>query len=451
MGENLGPVLSIWWAAPFAGILLSIAVFPLLAPDFWRRRYPLVAAFWGMALAVPFVLAHGGDAAGALMHTCLSDYAPFVILLWGLFTVSGGLVLRGDLRGSPPTSTALLLAGAILASWIGTTGAAMVMIRPLLRANARRRRKVHTIVFFIFLVANIGGALTPLGDPPLFLGFLHGVPFFWTLRLVVPMALCALVLLPLHLVIDCWTWRREDPSLRAPAAGPRARLSMAGGLNIVFLCGIVGAVLLSGLWKAGAVEILGVHRPVQDLVRDGLILLMGALSLAATPRALRHENEFSWGPMREVAILFAGIFATIIPALLILRAGEQGALGGLVRAVQSPAHYFWAAGALSSFLDNAPTYLTFLSAVLGRFHPGAPEAQAVHALIASRPVYLVAVAAGAVFMGANSYIGNAPNFMVKAIAEEAGIPMPSFFGYIVRWTLPILVPTFILVTLVLFA
>ena len=447
--EALGEILPLWSTIPFAGILLSIAIFPLVAPHFWHRHYPKIAAAWALALAVPFVGAYGGRALHEIAHIYVIDYVPFLILLFGLFTVSGGLVLRGSLRGTPAVNTGMLLAGTLLASWIGTTGAAMVMIRPLLRANAGRRHKVHTLVFFIFLVANVGGSLTPLGDPPLFLGFLHGVPFFWTLHLLGPMGLTAGLMLAVYYAVERRRYRQEGPL--PPANGARVPLSLAGALNLLFLAGILAAVLMSGMWKgAGTISLFGIPVGIQNLARDLLILLMALLSLLTTKKALRRENEFSWGPIREVAYLFAGIFMTIIPALEILHAGERGALGFLIREVTHPARYFWAAGTLSSFLDNAPTYLTFLATALGRFHPGVPEAQAIHELIATNHVYLMAISAGAVFMGANTYIGNAPNFMVKAIAEESGIEMPSFFGYILRWTLPVNVPIFLLVTWVFF-
>ena len=447
--EALGEVLPLWSTIPFAGILLSIAIFPLVAPHFWHRHYPKIAAAWALALAVPFVGAYGGRALHEIAHIYVIDYVPFLILLFGLFTVSGGLVLRGSLRGTPAVNTGMLLAGTLLASWIGTTGAAMVLIRPLLRANAQRRHKVHTLVFFIFLVANVGGSLTPLGDPPLFLGFLHGVPFFWTLHLLGPMGLTAGLMLAVYYAIERRRYRQEGAL--PPADGARVPLALAGAHNLLFLAGILGAVLMSGFWKdAGTIRLLGVEVGIQNLARDLLILLMALLSLVTTKKALRRENEFSWGPIREVAYLFAGIFMTIIPALEILHAGERGALAFLIQEVTRPARYFWAAGTLSSFLDNAPTYLTFLATALGRFYPGVPEAQAIHELIATHHVYLVAISAGAVFMGANTYIGNAPNFMVKSIAEEAGIEMPSFFGYILRWTLPVNVPIFLLVTWVFF-
>ncbi len=445
----MGATLPLWSVLPFAGILLSIALFPLLGPHFWHRHYGKVSAFWALVFALPFLAVFRGEAWHEIVHIALVDYLPFIILLWGLFTVAGGIVIRGAPRGTPAANTAMLLAGTLLASWVGTTGAAMVMIRPVLRANAHRQHKVHTVVFFIFLVANIGGSLTPLGDPPLFLGFLHGVPFFWTLRMIGPMALATALLLAAYYVIDRRYCRLEPAAQTVEPDGPR-RLEVAGAHNFIFLGGIVGAVLLSGFWHAGEIGVLGVHLGVQDIVRDALIVLMGVLSLVTTGVALRRENEFGWGPIQEVAYLFAGIFVTIIPALAILKAGEQGHLAWLVRSVESPAQFFWATGALSSFLDNAPTYLTFLNTALGRFAPGLPELDAVHQLIAREGRHLLAISAGAVFMGANTYIGNAPNFMVKAIAEEAGIAMPSFFGFIARWTLPFMIPALVIVTLVFF-
>lgn len=446
---DLGASLPLWSVLPFAGLLASIALFPLLAPHFWHRHFGKVVALWGAAFAVPFLIVFRGDAARAVVHTYVADYLPFVVLLWGLFTVSGGLVLEGDLRGTPATNTALLGVGALLASWIGTTGAAMVLIRPLLRANAARRSRTHTVVFFIFLVANIGGVLTPLGDPPLFLGFLRGVPFFWTFRLALEMGVALALLLPAYFLLDRRAWRREPPEATAPPAGPRRPLRLRGLVNLPLLAGIVGAVILSALWRPGETTLFGATVGVQELVRDGLIVAIGLLSLALTPRGLRRANGFSWGPIAEVAILFAAIFAAMIAPLAILAAGERGALAGLVRAVDSPAAYFWATGLLSSVLDNAPTYLTFFAGALGRFSPGAPHGDALAALLGAHGHYLEAISAGAVFMGANTYIGNAPNFMVKAIAEEAGVEMPSFGGYVVRYALPFLLPVYVVLTFAL--
>jgi Na+/H+ antiporter NhaD/arsenite permease-like protein len=449
-GAHLGERLPLWSALPFAGILLSIALFPLFRPHFWHDHYPKVSFAWAAFFAIPFLAAFRGDALHEILHIYIVDYVPFLILLWALFTVSGGICVTGSIRGTPGANAAVLLVGTILASWVGTTGASMILIRPLLRMNRGRRHRAHVVVFFIFLVANVGGALTPLGDPPLFLGFLHGVPFFWTLRLIPVTAFVAGLLLVLFLVLDTIRFR-GDAAFRAARAeeGPRG-IRIEGLVNLLFLAGVVGAVLLSGVWRPGEADVLGVGVPYQNAARDALLLAMGLLSLRFTPGRIRERNEFGWAPMKEVACLFAGIFMTIVPALAILRAGSAGALASLVDGVESPARFFWAAGGLSSFLDNAPTYLSFLNTALGRFYPGVPEAEAIRRLIAENPHILEAISAGAVFMGANTYIGNAPNFMVRSIAEEAGVEMPSFFGYVFRYSLPVLVSCFLIVTWLFF-
>ena len=455
-GPALGTRLPLWSTLPFIGILLSIALFPLLAAHFWHRHFPKVSAFWAIVFAVPFLIAFGDDAWQSILHTILGDYVPFIILLLALFTTAGGIFVGGALVGRPRVNLVLLVIGTVLASWIGTTGAAMVMIRPLLRANAQRRYKVHTIVFFIFLVANIGGSLTPLGDPPLFLGFLHGVPFFWvTTGLLRQMVLVSILLLVIYYALDQFFYRREE-NLPAPVAGA-AGIKVEGWHNLFFLAGIMGAVIFSGAVRLKEVHIYGhVAIEIQNWIRDGFLLLMAALSWFLTKREIRRKNEFSWFPIQEVGILFAGIFMTIIPALAILQVGEQGALASLIRAVTTPMHYFWITGLLSSFLDNAPTYLTFFNTALGSL--GVSE-EAIPGLLGYLGTglrdshfigNLTAISAGAVFMGAMTYIGNAPNFMVKSIAEEAGIRMPSFFGFLVKYSLPILIPCFLIVTLVFF-
>ena len=446
---DLGTVLPVWSAIPFAGILLSIALFPLLAPRFWHHHYPKVSLLWGLLLVVPFVRAYGDPAVHELLHVALADYLPFLILLGSLFTIGGGIYVRGTLRGSPGVNAAILAIGTFLASWIGTTGAAMVLIRPLLRANSRRRHKTHTVVFFMFLVANIGGALTPLGDPPLFLGFLRGVPFFWTLKLASEMLLVAGLVLGIYLALDLLLWRREEAQARA-LPEEREPLRIEGLHNLIFLAGVLLAVIASGVWHPGEIDVLGVHVGIQNLARDLFLVAMLVGSWVTTNRRIHQENGFSWAPIREVAILFAAIFATILPVLAMLRVGEAGALAALIRTVQTPAQFFWATGILSSFLDNAPTYLTFLTTALGRLHPGMPEREAILHLIAENEAYLAAISTGAVFMGANTYLGNAPNFMVKSIAEESGVEMPSFFGYIFRYVVPFLLPVFLVVSWVFF-
>jgi len=446
---GIGAHLPLWSILPFAGLLLSIALLPLFAYRFWHAHYPKVALFWALVLAVPFVNAFQGEALHEILHIYLADYVPFIILLWGLYTVAGGIVLRGVLPSTPVANTLVLAVGTALASWIGTTGTSMLLIRPFLRANAWRRARVHLVVFFIFLVSNIGGSLTPLGDPPLFLGFLHGVPFFWNFHLLPDTLLAAGIVLFVFYWMDRRHYRRElvDKYLIAPTTPTRLRLN--GAFNLVLIAGILGAVLMSGIWRAGDITWLGVTLAKQNLVRDTTILCLGGLSLRFTPAESRRRNEFTWEPMREVAILFAGIFMTIIPALAILKAGTNGALGPALDVLDSPAHYFWVTGALSSFLDNAPTYLAFFNSLLGHFYPGVPEREAVSRLVIEHVPYLAAVAAGSVFMGANTYIGNAPNFMVRSIAIEAGVKMPSFLGYMLRWSIPVLIPTFIVTTWIL--
>jgi Na+/H+ antiporter NhaD/arsenite permease-like protein len=455
--RELGTVLPLWSVLPFVGILLSIALFPLLAPHFWHHHFPKVSAFWALAFAVPFLFVYRDEALQEIIHIYAIDYVPFIILLWALFTVSGGIYLGGTLRGTPGVNVALLGVGTILASWIGTTGASMVMIRPVLRANAWRRSRVHVICFFIFLVSNVGGSLTPLGDPPLFLGFLHGVPFFWVTKGILPhMLVVSLALLATFWWIDRRAMRGEAPAPAVPGEKVE-KLRLEGAHNLLYLLAIMGAVLFSGWVHLGEVHVHGhVKVEIQNLVRDVAMVVIGLLSLRTTPKIVRERNEFGWAPIQEVAYLFAGIFMTIVPALRILQAGEHGALAGLIRAVRDPAHYFWASGGLSSFLDNAPTYLTFFNTALGGF--GVPES-AVPAMLGYAEGslrnqdfvrILEAISAGSVFMGANSYIGNAPNFMVKSIAEEAGVPMPSFFGYMLRFSIPFLIPCFLIVTLLFF-
>ena len=448
---NIGEILPLWSCIPFACILLSIALFPLFLPDFWHHHFGKISGFWAATLGVPFLITFKGAALYEILHIILADYMPFIILLWSLYTVSGGILLRGRLRGTPIVNVAMLVIGTLLASWMGTTGAAMLMIRPFLRANNYRKNRTFMVVFFIFLVANVGGSLTPLGDPPLFLGFLHGVSFFWTFNILPHMLVVAIILLVIYLIIDTYHYRKEG--ITAPEGeGIKAAhsLKLEGVYNFLFLAGIVGSVLISGIVDWGDVNTLGVHRSVQDWVRDGLLILMGIGSLVATPIKLRDDNDFTWFPIIEVAYLFIGIFITMIPCLLILKAGSHGALAFLTSGVTRPVHYFWVTGALSGFLDNAPTYLTFFNSALGAFYAGMPEAQAVPLLMTENAIYLKAISAGAVFFGACSYIGNAPNFMVRSISEEAGTPMPSFFGYILKYALVFLVPTFIIVTFIFF-
>ncbi len=443
-----GAELSIYWVIPFVCMLLSIAIGPLAAPHFWERHFGKVSVFWGMAFLVSCLIVYGPAVAlYEFLHIILADYIPFIVLLFALFTVAGGVRLKGVLVGTPLVNTALLAVGTMLASWMGTTGAAMLLIRPLLRANAHRRYRAHSVVFFIFLVANIGGSLTPLGDPPLFLGYLRGVSFFWTTtHLFLEAVLVAAILLVLFFLTDTVLFHREGRP--APPANPdetREKLGLEGSVNLLFLAGIVAAVLVSGMLKLGVwIEVKGVAIEGQNLLRDCVLLCIAALSWKCTSMGCRERNNFSWGPILEVAKLFFGIFLSMIPALAILRAGTDGALAPLVNLVSHEgrpinAMYFWLTGALSSFLDNAPTYVVFFNTA------GGDPAR----LMGEWASTLAAISAGAVFMGANTYIGNAPNFMVRSIAEEQGVPMPSFFGYMV-WSVGILCPIFALITWIFF-
>ena len=437
---------SLAFGLPFAGLLLSIALMPMLRPHWWERRFPWVTAAWALAFALPFAAVHGpGEAGRALLATVAHEYLPFVVLLVALFVVAGGIRIAGNLIGTPNTNLALLGLGTLGASLLGTTGAAMLLIRPLIRANGDRKHRTHVFVFFIFLVGNIGGSLTPLGDPPLFLGFLRGVDFGWTLgAMAPPMLLSSGLLLALFTAIDRWYWRREP--VLAPSHLPRS-IGVEGLHNVLFLALIVGAVLMSGLWRSGrSLPVgLGVSLRYEDAARDLALAATAALSYATTPSRIRIENAFTWVPIREVAILFAGIFITIVPVLAALKAGPAGPFAPLLHLVNRPdgtpivASYFWLTGALSSVLDNAPTYLVFFDTA-----GGDPVR-----LMAEGSATLLAISCGAVFMGANTYLGNAPNFMVRSICEEQGIRMPSFFGYL-AWSGLVLLPLFLLLTLVFF-
>jgi Na+/H+ antiporter NhaD/arsenite permease-like protein len=445
--NKLGEILPLYSILPFAGILLSISLFPLFFPHFWHKRYPIVALFWGVVFIVPFLIAYKDTAAMEVLHIFLLDYVPFLILLWGLFTVSGGIVFKGSIVGTPFFNTILIAVGTFFASFMGTTGAAMLFIRPLLRANENRKYKTHTVIFFIFLVANIGGSLTPLGDPPLFLGFLHGVPFFWTFKLFFPLAFASILLLGVFFLLDSYYFRKENifAVLKSQTKKRREPFKILGTYNFILLLGIVGSVLFSGAVHFGHISFFSVHLEYQDLIREIATIIIGIASLKITPKLLREANGFNWEPMKEVAILFAAIFATMIAPLAILKAGEKGHLAFLVGGLHEPYQFFWLSGMLSSFLDNAPTYLTFLNMALGHFYPGVAEKEAIKSLIENNELFLEAVSIGAVFMGANTYIGNAPNFMVKSIAEENGVKMPSFLGYIFKWSIPFLIPLFFLV------
>ncbi|WP_404993561.1 sodium:proton antiporter [Cupriavidus pauculus] len=445
-----GATLSPAWGVPFAGILLSIALFPLFSPKFWHHHYGKIAAVWAALFLVPFAAQFGVHAAMAnVVHALLAEYIPFIVLLTALYVVAGGICVRGNLHGSPRLNTGILALGTVLASVMGTTGAAMLLIRPLLRANDNRRHVAHVVVFFIFLVANAGGALTPLGDPPLFLGFLKGVEFSWTLRNIFPETIFIWVaLLALFYVVDRHYFlnKEEELALAHDPTPDSTNLKIEGKVNFLLLLAVIGLVLMSGLWKPGiAFDVMGTEVPLPALTRDVLLIVVTVVSLLATPHVARAGNEFNWEPILEVGKLFAGIFLTIIPVIAMLKAGTDGAFAGVIRAVSDgngqpiDSMYFWATGVLSSFLDNAPTYLVF-------FNTAGGDAATLMTRDAST---LAAISAGAVFMGANTYIGNAPNLMVKAIAESRGVRMPSFFGYM-AWSGAVLVPLFLVMTFIFF-
>jgi Na+/H+ antiporter NhaD/arsenite permease-like protein len=439
--------MSIIWVVPFAGILLSIAIFPLVLPEFWHHNFGKVSLFWSSILIIPFLLKEGIPITlYELLHVGLLEYMPFIILLLALFTISGGVRLTGTLVGTPIVNLLIILIGTLLASWMGTTGAAMLLIRPLINANKHRKNKVHIIVFFIFLVANIGGSLTPLGDPPLFLGFLKGVDFFWTTSaMLLPMLFMVTSLLIIFYFLDSYYLKREN--INIDSSSEKTRLGVEGIFNLGLILGVIGAVLISGFWKPHiSLEVYhGVHLELQNITRDLLLLALAYASWTYTPKQIRKDNEYTWFPIIEVAKLFAGIFITIIPAIAILKAGTNGALASIINSVSDESGpinmmYFWYTGVLSSFLDNAPTYLVFFNTA-----GGDPIT-----LMGEMKNTLLAISMGAVFMGANTYIGNAPNFMVKSISESSGIEMPSFFGYFFKWAIPILLPLFIIVSWLFF-
>ena len=407
--------LPIYAILPFAAMLLSIAVLPLWTPHWWEPNRNKLAV--SAALGLPVLVLYVFRKPGALLHMG-EDYVSFIVLLAGLFVISGGVLLRGDLTATPLVNSAFLAVGAVLASAVGTTGASMLLIRPLLQTNRERTRRRHTVVFFIFLVSNVGGMLTPLGDPPLFLGYLEGVPFTWTLRLWPQWLVLSGALLVTYFVWDSIAYTREPLSALRRDRAQIEPLRLRGATNAVGLAGVILAVAF-----------------LRAPLRESAIVLLAAVSLWRTPATVRRANGFTWHPIIEVTALFLGIFLTMIPALelLRLRGGELG--------VRTPAQFFWAAGALSSFLDNAPTYLAFLA--LGQGLGFAPEVVGVPGTI------LAAISVGSVAMGANTYIGNAPNFMVKSIADEAGVKMPSFFGYML-YSGAVLIPLFGLVTLLFF-
>ncbi len=438
-----GSALTWPWALPFVGNLLTIAVAPLLAPKFWQRHYGKLAFMWAALAVAPLAALYDlPTALAAFLHTMLADYMSFIVLLFALYVVAGGILVTGNLRGTPLVNTALLALGTLMASLVGTTGAAMILIRPLLRANAARLHNAHVIVFFIFLAANIGGSLTPLGNPPLFVGFLQGVDFFWTAQhLWAPTAVAAALVLAVFVIVDLWFYRNDRKVTTVGEPRPGVRLGLRGGVNFLLIGSIAAAILGSAFWRPGVrFDVYGTTLELQNLVRDAVLLLMAALSLVLTPDEHREANGFTWEPIAEVAILFGGIFACIIPVLAMLQAGPAGAFSWLLAAATAAdgpndVAYFWLTGALSAFLDNAPSYLVF-------FELAGADPTALMGPLGST---LAAISMGAAYMGALTYIGNAPNLMIHAIAVERGVKMPSFFGFMV-WSGAVLLPVFGLIT-----
>ncbi len=445
--ESLGSTLSFAYCIPFAGMLLSIAICPLVNGAWWEKFKGAAVLFWSLLFLVPFAIGNGaGTALNHFLEVILGDYISFIVLLFGLFCVAGNIRIRGTLAGTPKINVLLLLIGTLLSSWVGTTGASMLLIRPVIRANSWRKRKVHTMVFFIFLVSNIGGCLTPVGDPPLLMGFMHGVPFTWSFHLLPVFLLNVVLLLALYFIIDSRAYKKDLSDGAKPKASEKTeKIGLEGAHNLIFLLCIVGAVILSGslaninAFFGNGIKIEGeVTLTFATMIEMAIILLSAFLSFKTTKKEVRTANNFSWGAIQEVAVLFIGIFITMIPALLILSA--RGSELGITKNWQM----FWATGALSSFLDNTPTYLVFFETAVSLHATN----EAIGSVMIPQTM-LMAISCGAVFMGANTYIGNAPNFMIKSIAEENNIKMPSFFGYLF-WSVCCLIPVFLIDTLIFF-
>lgn len=444
-GDHHQNDLAIWSVIPFVLLLLSIAVFPVASHSlahWWEHNINKLYVSLGLsALALAVLLPNGY--LHNVEHQLIFDYIPFIILLTSLFYISGAIVLRGDIAPKPQNNLIFLLIGAFLASFIGTTGASMLLIRPLLRANEKRKHKVHTVIFFIFMVSNIGGSLTPLGDPPLFLGYLKGVPFEWTFKLLPEMVFAIAILSVIYFIWDTKSYNSEDEAVKKEITGGQP-VSIVGGLNFLWLLGIVFcAAFLNAKFLPKFLPFIKVddHGSIGfwGFIREFGMILFILLSKVTSNPSLREENKFTWHPIQEVAYLFVGIFITMIPALVLLEANGKS-LG-----VTQPWQFFWATGIFSSVLDNAPTYVVFLSLAQGL--TGFSVAQIIADPAAE--ALLKAIAVGAVFMGANTYIGNAPNFMVKSVAEETKVAMPSFGGYLV-YSLGILVPIFVVITFIFF-
>jgi Na+/H+ antiporter NhaD/arsenite permease-like protein len=452
--EPHGPAPSLIWVLPFVALLLAIAILPLIhRTAHWWEHNPSklkVALALAAVTCVYYLLRehgfHGTEPGLAtlgavLQHSVLSDYIPFIVLLFSLYTISGGINLRGDLPAHPLTNTAFLAIGAGIASFVGTTGASMVLIRPLLQTNSERRHVKHTVIFFIFLVSNVGGLLLPIGDPPLFLGYLRGVPFLWTLNLVREWALCVVLLLAVYFVWDTVAYRREEKRFVRLDEAVRVPLRLRGNVNFILLLGVVLAValLVPGRHLPGTQWTIPEHLYLREIVQ----MVLAGISMLITPAGIREANKFNFVAITEVAFLFIGIFITMQPPIEILQI--EGPSLGLHRAW----HFFWATGTLSSFLDNAPTYVVYFETAKSLPQEAYTMMDLHHGGQQIAYSLLAAISCGAVFMGANTYIGNGPNFMVKSIAEQAGVKMPSFFGYM-AYSMAILLPIFLVITFLFF-
>jgi Na+/H+ antiporter NhaD/arsenite permease-like protein len=418
--EDLGHVLPLWSVSFFALLLLSIAVLPLTFEHWWEKNRNKAIVATVLSLPVILLFWRYGDF-HPILHE-LEEYFSFIVLLGALFVVSGGIFLSGDIQATPRNNTIFLLIGGIIANIFGTTGASMLLIRPVLRTNSQRNNIYHIPIFFVFIVSNVGGCLLPIGDPPLFMGYLRGVPFFWTLNLWPQWLFMMVTLLVLFYLMDRHFWNKETPEARQLDRIMVEPIVMHGKINLVFISGILLSVIF-----------------LKAPVREGAMILMSILSLMFTEKTIREKNHFNYAPIIEVAVLFIGIFITMVPALLILEA-RGGDLG-----VREPWQFFWVTGVLSSFLDNTPTYLTYLSMAQGL----AAAENLANEIVGIPANILAAISVGAVFMGANTYIGNGPNFMVKVICEHQNVKMPSFFGYML-WSCAILIPLCILVTIIFF-
>ena len=440
--------LSLWWCIPFIGTLLSIALCPMLLPKLWHNHNGKIISIWCALFLLPLSWFYGTSKGISItVHALFQEYIPFMLLLLVLYTLSGGIFININGTGNVKLNVLILAAGTVLAGVMGTTGAAMLFIRPLLRANARRRHRTHLVIFFIFLVANIGGGLTPLGDPPLFLGFLKGVGFQWTFsHMLLPVLINTLILLLIFLCIDHYLLKQETSTdNKVKVQKTIFSWSVQGKANLLLLFAVTGVILISGLYKNSPTwYVYGVEISSVAWIRDGLLLIITLCSLKLTPAKIRRQNDFNWTPMAEVGKLFIGIFITIAPVMAMLQLGGTGNFKILINMIEhngEPVNtlYFWLSGLLSGFLDNAPTYLVFFNLAGG---------DAV-TLMQHLPATLTAISMGSVFMGALSYIGNAPNLMVKSIAEQHQITMPGFFGYM-GWSVALLIPVFLLDTLLFF-